>query len=306
MTARAGIPLVTVLLIDGGFRESFHAPESFARQSFPREGYELLWVEHGERVDPRLAAILDREPGFRAITLGRQAPYHAAYCRNEGLRQSRGELIVYADGDVVVEEDFLQSVWDEHRRAEDLVLFLYRHDEPAHLHRAGWDLDHLRAVGRIDHPLNYGACMSLRRRWLMEINGWEQHPVFGSEINAHGTDIHARLKNLGLAVKWHPGIRLYHPWHPQSRTSDDPYRLQAAFTAWRTRTLGTTAYDGVDPARNSPVPADLAAEIEHLRREIEIEHATRFRRAAWWAQRARRGTDVARTAIARAVRSFRD
>lgn len=305
MTPAPDRPLVSVLLIDGGFRESFHGPESFERQGFPRELFELVWVEHGARIDPRLEAIVARNPNFHAIALDRRAPYHAGYCRNEGLRRCRGELIVYADGDVAVEEDFLQSVWDEHRRADDLAMFLYRWDEPRHLHRAGFDLQHLREVGRIDNPTNYGACLSVRRKWLVEINGWEQHPVFGSEINAHGTDVHARLRNLGLSVKWHPGIRLYHPWHPQSRTSDDPYRLQAAFTAWRLRHRSTTAFDGLDPARNTPVPPDLAAEIESLRRTIGIEHSTRFRRAAWWAHLARRGRDHARVAIARALASLR-
>ena len=45
-------PLVSVLLIDGSFRESFHAPESFGRQTFPADRFELIWVEHGNRVKP--------------------------------------------------------------------------------------------------------------------------------------------------------------------------------------------------------------------------------------------------------------
>jgi Glycosyl transferase family 2 len=298
-------PLVSVLLIDGSFRESFHAPESFGRQTFPADRFELIWVEHGDRVKPELTALAAARPNFRILTLGRREPYHSAHCRNAGLRVSRGELIVYADGDVAVEEDFLQSVWDEHRKADDLVMFLYRHDEPRHLHRDDWNLEHLRAVGRIENPLNFGACISVRRRWLVEINGWEQHPVFGSEINAHGVDVHARLKNLGLAVKWHPGIRLYHPWHPQSRTSDDAYRLQAAFSAYRARTLGCAAYDGLDPARTTPVPAELEAELDALRRRIEAENRGRFLDPGYYGRLARRTTDEARTRLARALHLLR-
>ena len=46
--------LISVILIDGSFRERFHAVDAFANQTFPADQFEILWVEHYDRVDPAL------------------------------------------------------------------------------------------------------------------------------------------------------------------------------------------------------------------------------------------------------------
>jgi glycosyltransferase involved in cell wall biosynthesis len=262
--------LISVILIDGSFRERFHAVDAFANQTLPADQYEIIWVEHYDRVDPALEERAARYPNLRIITLGREGDYHSAYCRNAGVRASRGELIVYADGDVVPEPTGLQSLWEEHQKTDDLVVFLYRHDEPQSVHRDDWDLAHLQAHAKIGNTTNYGACMSLRKKWIVAINGWEQHPAFGSHINAHGTDMYIRFKNLGLAVKWDPSIRLYHPWHPLTDVGSYAYVVQSAFSGYRAKKLVTVAYDGLDPARTIPVPADLDAEIQPLMRRMVL------------------------------------
>ena len=266
----AAQPLISVILIDGSFRERFHAVDAFANQTFPAEQYEIIWVEHYDRVDPALQERAARYPNLRIITLGREGDYHSAYCRNAGVRLSRGELIVYADGDVVPEPTVLQALWDQHQKTDELVVFLYRHDEPQAVHRDDWDLAHLQTHGKIGNTTNYGACMSVRKKWIVAINGWEQHPAFGSHINAHGTDMYIRFKNLGLAVKWDPHIRLYHPWHPLTDVGSYAYVVQSAFSSYQAKKLVTVAYDGLDPARNTPIPADLDAEIQPLMRRLAL------------------------------------
>jgi hypothetical protein len=266
----ASPPLISVILIDGSFRERFHAVDAFATQTFPPEQFEIIWVEHYDRVDAALAERTARYPHLRIITLGREGSYHSAYCRNAGVRASRGELIVYADGDVVPEPTALQSLWDAHQKTDDLVVFLYRHDEPQSVHRDDWDLAHLQAHAKIGNPTNYGACMSVRKKWIVEINGWEQHEAFGSHINAHGMDMYTRFKNLGLAVKWDPQIRLYHPWHPLTDVGSFAYVVQSAFSGYRARKLVTVAYDGLDPTRTMPLPADLEAELKPLMRRLAL------------------------------------
>jgi len=266
----AAQPLISVILIDGSFRERFHAVDAFAQQTFPPEQFEIIWVEHYDRVDPALQQRAARYSNLRIITLGRDDPYHSAYCRNAGVRESRGALIVYADGDVVPEPTALQALWDEHQKSDDLVVFLYRHDEPQAVHRDDWDLAHLQTHSKIGNTTNYGACMSVLKKWIVAINGWEQHPAFGSHINAHGTDMYIRFKNLGLAVKWHPHIRLYHPWHPLTDVGSYSYVVQSAFSTYRTKRLVTVAYDGLDPAQTTPVPADLDAIIQPLMRRLAL------------------------------------
>lgn len=265
-------PLISVIFIDGSFRERFHAIDSFANQTLAPEQFEIIWVEHSGRVNPALAEKTAHHPNLRIITLNRKSSYHSAYCRNAGVRASRGELIVYADGDVVAESTLLQSLWDEHQKMDDLVVFLYRHDEPQSVHRDDWDLAHLRTHSKVGNTTNYGACMSVRKKWIIAINGWEQHPAFGSHVNAHGTDMYIRFKNLGLAVKWNPHLPLYHPWHPQTDVGSFAYVVQSAFSSYRTRKLITVAYDGLEPARTTPIPAELNAEIKPLMRRLALSH----------------------------------
>jgi hypothetical protein len=265
-------PLISVILIDGSFRERFHAVDAFAHQTLPADQFEILWVEHYGRIHADLAARASRYPHLRIITLGRDGEYHSAYCRNAGVRESRGELIVYADGDVVPEPTVLEALWNEHRDRDDLVVFLYRHDEPRSVHRDDWDFEHLQRHSVVGNTTNYGACMSVRKKWIVAVNGWEQHPAFGTHINAHGTDMYIRFKNLGLAVKWHPDIRLYHPWHPLTNVGSFAYVVQSAFSAYRARQLVTVAYDGLDPARTLPLPADLEADIQPLMTRMAFMH----------------------------------
>ena len=82
--------------------------------------------------------------------------------------------------------------------------------------------------------------------------------------------MYIRFKNLGLAVKWNPSIRLYHPWHPLTDVGSYAYVVQSAFSGYRARKLVTVAYDGLDPTRTTPVPADLEAEIQPLMRRLAL------------------------------------
>lgn len=275
--------LISIIVIDGSFREGFHAVDYFCAQTFPAAQFELIWVEYYDQVAPELAAKAANYPNCRILCLGRSDPYHAAYCRNAGVLASRGQLIVYADADVVVMPDFLQRVWDEHQRCDDLVMFLYRHDEAQSDHRPDWDLAHLQAVSRIRHTSNYGACISVRKQWLIAINGWEQHPVFGSHFNAHGVDMYTRFKNLGLAVKWQPHIHLFHPWHPQSGVTAYAYQLQYEVSAYRARNLVMMAYEGLDPTKNIPLPPELTARLGDLATQIARRQGGLLGRATYYA-----------------------
>ena len=171
-------PTISVIMVDGSFRESFHSIDFFGRQTLSPDDYELIWVEYYDKVNPLLAEKISRYPNFRFITLNRDGLYHSSYCFNAGIRESRGELLVIPDADVVVEADFLETIWREHQKNEELVTYCYRYDEPQEAHRSDWDLEHLRRVCKLGHTPNYGACVSVRKKWLLEINGYEQHPVF--------------------------------------------------------------------------------------------------------------------------------
>lgn len=271
MNAKAR-PAISVIMVDGSFRESFHAVDFLASQTF--DDFELRWVEYYDDVDPVLQRKLAGHSNFHAVTLDRSGVYHSSYCFNAGIRASTAELLVITDGDVAVESDFLQGVWDEHAENEKLVMYVHRHNEPRAQHVPEVSLEHLRAVATVTNPENYGGCLTVRKKWLLAINGYEEHWAFSRGEHANGRDVFTRLKNLGLHIQWHPELKLYHPWHPGTLAAATPYRLQQLVIDYRARSLGTSAFEGLDPSRNSALPSDLTARIEAEQASIAESSAT--------------------------------
>jgi hypothetical protein len=244
---------ISVIMVDGGFRERIFGAEYFSNQDFAEGEYEMIWVDYYDRLHPGLAAL----PKVRTITLDRSGEYHSSYCFNYGIAESRGEVIVIPDADQIVQSDFLSRVWELHRRYDRLAVYGYRYDEPEAGALRTLAFKDLERTCVMKMPTNFGACLTVRRQWLLEINGYEQHEIFASGFHANGKDIAIRFKNLGLAIQWEPGLRLYHPFHPMTATHSAAYEQQLKVIEWRRRTLQYTAFSGIDEQRNVPPPADL-------------------------------------------------
>lgn len=199
-------------MVDGGFRERFHLLNCLEEQTLDKSEYEVIWVEYYNEIPAEVA----NSAFVRTITLNnpKNVMYHSSYCFNRGIRESRGELAVIIDADVVVERDFLESVWLEHQRYDELAMYIVRLDQDQQYSSQDVSLERLKQVCQLRSPSNFGGCLTVRKCWLEAINGYEQHRAFASNYHSNGLDVNARLKNLGLAVKWHSELRLYHPWHP--------------------------------------------------------------------------------------------
>lgn len=264
-------PRISIVMVDGGFRESYHAIDFFCNQTIPAEDYELLWVEYYDKINPQLQQEIDKYPNARIILLNQTGEYHSSYCFNAGIEAAQGELILIPDADLVVERDLLQRVWDEHQTDDRLVMYLFRYEEPEDQHTETVALEHLRKVGYLRSPSNFGACLTVRKHWLLEINGYEQHPVFGTGFHANGADVNTRFKNLGLHIMWHPDIRIYHPWHLMTKANDVAYRYQEVVIHHRAVTLNTTAYQGIDPTKDQPFPVILEEKLAQKRQQLTPE-----------------------------------
>ena len=260
---------ISIIMVDGSFRESYHAIDFFCSQSLAAEDYELIWVEYYDKAHPKLVEKIAQYPNARLVTLGRTGIYHSSYCFNEGIAESAGELIVIPDGDLVAEPDALEVIWREHETNDKLVMYLWRYEEPKERHVAEITLEHLREVCVLKSFSNFGACLTLRKKWLMQINGYEQHPVFESGFHANGKDVNLRLKNLGLHIMWHPSLKLYHPWHPFTSASADAYFLQERVILHRLLTLMSRAFQGINPELNVEFPDTLTADIADCQRRCE-------------------------------------
>ncbi len=252
-------PDISVIMVDGGFRERFHALDYFSEQTLERERYELIWVEYTDRPAPEAAS---RE-GVRLFTLGRsEEPQVLGYAYNKGIVEARGEVLVIADADVACEPDLLERVLEEHEACPELVLYVLRLDQREEDYREGADLDYIRSSSSVKHTYNFGGCTTVRREWMLEMNGYEQLPFFAG-YHYLGGDNYIRFKNMGLKVKWHPDMRVYHPWHPsppQSKFETVP--MQEEVIKRRAVTWDWLAYDGIDPSRNRPFRPDRTVDTD--------------------------------------------
>ena len=252
-------PLVSVIMVDGGFRENFEPLQSWLDQTLERDLYELIWIEYGSQVAPQVQAL----SRVHTHALGREGePQIIAHAFNEGIRQARGDLLVLPDADVVCEPDLLETLAEELMLDPGLVVYLLRLDQPQALHVAGQGLESLRRTCSIRNTFNYGGCPAVHRCWMIEMNGYEQLPFFAG-YHYNGADNYTRFKNMGLKIRWHPTQRVYHPWHPVPPASKfATAEVQERFIRRRAASWDWMAYNGLDPRRNRKYDPDSKVTTE--------------------------------------------
>jgi len=256
-------PLLTVLMVDGSFREHFHSLDYFCNQTISKNQFELIWVEFYNKVKNDLINKINHYNNARIIKLNKSGLYHSSFCFNAGIEASRGEIVIIADADVIVEKNFIETVYKEHLKDNKLAMYVYRYDEPSHLHKNVIDIDHLKTICKLTNTNNYGGCLTVRKKWLCKINGYEQHSVFSSGFHANGYDIYTRLKTLGLKILWHPELKLYHSWHPNAYINSQSHDIQKTISDYRAKNQEILAYQGIKTTFNTYIPLELKKLIDH-------------------------------------------
>lgn len=240
---------VSVIMIDGSFRENTFGAEYFTKQDFLTSEYEVIWVEFYERAHEELYS----NEQLKIITLNnsKDTIYHSSFCFNEGIKQAQGELLIIPDADVIVEPDFIQKAWDCHQENKGLVAYGYRCNEVAENRLSNLDFKQLKEKCVITNPINYGGCLTVRKKWLIEINGYDHHEIFESGFHANGLDIYTRFRNFGLAIKWDHSLKLYHPLHAFTSEKAPQYQRQRKLIEWRSRNLEYLPLKGIALNKNT-------------------------------------------------------
>lgn len=238
---------ISVIMVDGGFRENVFAAKYFSDQDFPDDQYEVIWVEYYDKSNEQINEIAK----VKTIELNKTGIYHSSYCFNEGIRFASGEIIVIPDADQIVESGFLKRVYENHMKINNLVCYGFRFDEMKKGALKSHEFTELREKCRLKNPSNYGGCLTVRKSVLMSINGYEQHVIFGSGFHANGLDLYTRFKNLGLPIMWDRELVLYHPWHDFTLSNANEYELQKKLIDWRAKNLQYMALKGIDENKDT-------------------------------------------------------
>lgn len=246
---------VSVIMIDGSFREHTFGAEYFSNQTFPQDEFEVIWVEFYKEANETLST----QKNLKIITLNNEEDtiYHSSYCFNEGIKQAQGELLIIPDADVIVEPDFIQKAWDTHFQQDNLVAYGYRCNEVETNRLKNLSFEELKEKCVITNPTNYGGCLTVRKKWLLTINGYDQHETFESGFHANGLDVYTRFRNLGLPIQWEHNLKLYHPLHAFTSERAPEYKKQRKLIDWRSKNLEYLPLKGIDPSSNTTSQYEL-------------------------------------------------
>jgi len=217
---------ISVIFWDANFREHIHAVDFFGKQEFAQNQYEIIWVDFYQSND-KVKQKINNYPNAHLYTLDENISkkWHLGSCINFGIKRSVGDVLVIADADIAVEPDFISYIADAHQNRDDLALYFPRYDEPkeASCVNSRVSLSHLCRYAKLTNPTNYAGCISIRKDNLNKLYCYELHNSF-SGPGANGLELYTRIRNAGLAVKWSPVKKIYHPWHSGTSESNEDMR----------------------------------------------------------------------------------
>jgi len=167
-------------------------------------------------------------PNLRYIRMKKHSgPY---YARNLGIREAKGEIIIFIDSDVIVFPDFVEDHIIMHKKKEDIVVQgMVKH------------IKNIKAVNINKFYLPNALCLrtfitqnaSVRRKYLIAVGGFDK---FGPEIGYKDVDMGLKLMDLGLV--WVYGIRRCKAFHIDGETTEKS--LTDTFEKWTKQ--GASAY----------------------------------------------------------------
>ena len=153
--------------------------------------YEIIVIDDAscDSTTEQIALCQSRMPNLKYIKLNnRVGPYVA---RNIGIKEAKGEIIVFLDSDVIVHTRFVQD-------------HIQIHDRKANIYVQGM-VKHIRSMGQVNFRFYYpnALCVgtfitqnvSVKKEWIDRIGGFEE---FGSKIGYKDVDMGLRLRQIGI------------------------------------------------------------------------------------------------------------
>ncbi|MFJ8080816.1 glycosyltransferase family 2 protein [Streptomyces sp. NPDC096205] len=190
---------------------------------------------------------------LRYVYLPRTGTSCRSAARNEGIRQAEGEVVVFADGDQIIDPSFLREHLRCHRDRTDVVAIGFRDylapgSVDRDLLRAGFDLAALPPVAAPDeraevtdllsHNLGalatgwhflYGCNVSVRKEHLLAVGGFDEDI---RKWSFEDVELGYRLHRHGLTLLHTPYARVLHQFHPESdRERHSEWRENYAYFA---------------------------------------------------------------------------
>ncbi len=253
-------PLVTVAILTYN-RERFlkETLAALARQNYPIDQWELLVIDNNSTDNTRsvVESFSNARPSPRYLLETKQGLDHG---RNRAIAEARGQYIVLADDDILMEPTWLRELVSplvadaEHKIGVvgGEVVPVFPDGLPPWMSDAHTPLDYRNDAGPLPaHQLPMGANFAFPR-WV-----FDRHGQFHTDLDRQGTklfgggdaEIIRRLRAAGLEVWFVPAAKVFHQI-PSSRLTFG-YATRHAFDSARSRVVDRVKSDrasGASPA----------------------------------------------------------
>jgi glycosyltransferase involved in cell wall biosynthesis len=209
---------------------------SILTQDFPRDKYEIIFVDDGSRdengsytnrcsgitynfadenqgytVRGVIDEVRERFPDVEIRYFYRDAPGWKSPCFawNIGFKQARADIVLQIYSDHVMVGPVLHRLYGPHLHKDNLYVYTRKVGFGEDFRYMGGNttpegrLKYLRESPRVGDDSGYGAlpwCYSVKKKWVMEVGGYDEY-IDGEPILSHvpcDTAFMFRLKNLGL------------------------------------------------------------------------------------------------------------
>lgn len=226
----------------------YNVLESLAKGTLKPDEYEIVLIDNN--CTDNTAAELDRfEKAWPDVRLRRfvESSQGLSFARNRGIREAKGDILVYVDDDAFVNSDYLENYLELFQRRKDIDAAggpIIPHYETGE--EPGWMTYHLKRLltgylyfGNKEKAFpgeNYpGGGNAAYRREVFEKVGFynvELGRKGGDLGGGEEKDIFSKMKAAGMKFLYTPGSILYH--------SIPDYKLEDEYFDRVTRGIGTS------------------------------------------------------------------
>ena len=169
-------------------------------QDYPKDKYEIILIDDGSTDDTK-TMMESLSPSCKLKYLRNEERKGIPRARNRGIREARGEYIIFVDSDVVVRPDFIKQHMNYHKKYLDVIvngelIRVFSFKQTGKKRKSILDF----SLSPFDT-----ANVSVARKHLLEVGGFDEDFLASEDL-----ELGYRLKKAGLKCKRNRQALGYH------------------------------------------------------------------------------------------------